>query len=234
MKLLKLGLAVFCFAIANTFTYAQETNEAKAKSIIEKGIDAMGGKELFSNIKTLYTKSATITDGRNVYFITKEMAPNLGSFEIEYEGRTVYRSWFDGSTGFEMVNGQKKLADQEEFKDKPGRKYIMNELAYLDPSLYKVEFVDTDKAENLHKIKATATDGSVVNLFYDTKDFLLKKEIKENPVKNSFSTILCEKYKKFKGLVHCSKTVLRSEDGDQILNLVDLSYNKNIDKKDFK
>lgn len=119
MKLLKLGLAVFCFATANTFTYAQETNEAKAKSIIEKGIDAMGGKELFSSIKTLYTKSATITDGRNVYFITKEMAPNLGSFEIEYEGRIVYRSWFDGSTGFEMVNGQKSWLIRKNLKINP-------------------------------------------------------------------------------------------------------------------
>ena len=224
-----------CMIIAgNNSVFSQNTNEAKAKEIIEKAIKATGGKELLNSIKTLYSRSSTVVDGRDVNYITKEMAPNKGSFEVEYQGRIVYRSWFDGKTGYELINGERKLADQAEFTDKLTRKYIMNELAYLDPSLYKVEFVETENAEKLNKIKATATDGSVTYLFYDTESSLLKKEVKENPVKGSFSTILCNEYKKFGDLTYCSKNTFRYDKGDQVLTLLDLYYNKNIKEKDFK
>lgn len=224
----------FCLIIANNFVFSQAKEEIKAKEIIEKSINATGGKELLSNIKTLYSKSSTVMDGRNVNYITKEMAPNLGSFEIEYEGRIVYRSWFDGKTGYETVNGQKKIADQEEFKDKHDRKYIMNEVAYLDPELFKVKFIKTDEDEKLNQVEATAKDGSITNLYYDTESFLLKKEEKKNPNKSSFSTILCTDYKKFGELTYCSKNIFKSENGDQVVSLIDLKYNKDIKKSDFK
>jgi hypothetical protein len=233
MKLITTILTV-CTVISSNFVFSQSTNETKGKEIIEKAVNAKGGKELLNSIKTLYSKSSTITDGRNVNYITKEMAPNMGSFEVEYQGRIVYRSWFDGKTGYNMVNGEKKVADQEEFKDKLDRKYIMNELAYLDPTMYNVEFVETDNDQKLHKIKTTAKDGSITNLYYDTESFLLKKEVKENPSKGSFSTILCNEYKKFGDLLYCSKNTFQSEDGDQVLTLIELYYNKGIKRADFK
>lgn len=233
MKLITTILTV-CTVISSIFVFSQSTNETKGKEIIEKAVKATGGKGLLNSIKTLYSKSSTITDGRNVNYITKEMAPNMGSFEVEYQGRIVYRSWFDGKTGYNMVNGEKKVADQEEFKDKLDRKYIMNELAYLDPTMYNVEFVETDNDQKLHKIKATAKDGSITNLYYDTESFLLKKEVKENPSKGSFSTILCNEYKKFGDLLYCSKNTFQSEDGDQVVTLIDLYYNKGIKRADFK
>jgi hypothetical protein len=234
MKLLTTAITICSVFAAHQTAFSQNTHETKAKEIIERAIDATGGKDLLSSIKTLYTKSSTVMDGRNVNYITKEMAPNMGSFEIEYQGRIVYRSWFDGKTGYETVNGEKKVADQEEFKDKLDRKYIMNEMAYLDPSLYKAEFVGTDQENKLQHVKVTAKDGSVTNLYYDTESFLLKKEVHENPTKGSFSTTLCTEYKKYGDLNYCSKTTLRSENGDQVMTLLDLYYNKNIRKSDFK
>ncbi|PIF46234.1 hypothetical protein CLU96_3258 [Chryseobacterium sp. 52] len=233
MKLLTTILTV-CSVITSSLVFSQSTNETKAKEIIEKAIKATGGKELLNSIKTLYSKSSTVMDGRNVNYITKEMAPNMGSFEVEYQGRIVYRSWFDGKIGYETVNGQKKIADQEEFKDKLDRKYIMNELSYLDSSIYSVEFIETDNTHKLHKVKAIAKDGSIINLYYDTDSFLLKKEIKENPSKGSFSTILCNEYKKYGDLLYCSKNTFKSENGDQIVTLLDLYYNKDIKRADFK
>lgn len=234
MKRITTVLTICCVVVLQNFAFSQTVEETRAKEIIEKAITASGGKELLTGIKTLYTKASTIVDGRNVYFITKEMEPNLGSFEIEYQGRIVYRSWFDGTTGYDTVNGQKKVADQEEFKDKHERKYIMNEIAYLDPTLYKVKFIKTDTNQKINQVEATAKDGSITDLFYDTESFLLKKEEKKNASKNAFSTVLCTEYKKFGDLTYCSKHILKSENGDQITNLTDLKYNKGIKKSDFK
>nr|WP_314499445.1 hypothetical protein [uncultured Chryseobacterium sp.] len=234
MKRITKILTICCVVVLQNFAFSQTVEETRAKEIIEKAITVSGGKELLTGIKTLYTKASTVMDGRNVYYITKEMEPNLGSFEIEYQGRIVYRSWFDGTTGYDTVNGQKKVADQEEFKDKHERKYIMNEIAYLDPTLYKVKFIKTDTNQKINQVEATAKDGSVTDLFYDTESFLLKKEEKKNASKNSFSTVLCTEYKKFGDLTYCSKHIFKSENGDQITNLIDLKYNKGIKKSDFK
>lgn len=99
---------------------AQNSNAETNKSIqiIEKSIQAQGGRKLLENIKTLYSKSETVMEGRNVYWITKEMAPNKGSFEIEYQGRVVYKSFYDGKIGYDVINGQKTIATQPNSKIK--------------------------------------------------------------------------------------------------------------------
>ncbi|MGE8512340.1 MAG: hypothetical protein ACN6N7_06505, partial [Chryseobacterium culicis] len=234
MKLLNTILAVTMIAASHPL-FSQTSNEKKAQEIIEKAIQAEGGKKFLSSIKTLYSKSETVMDGRKVNWITKEMVPNKGSFEIEYQGRIVYRSWFDGKTGYELVNGERKLADPAVFKDKTDRKYIINELAYIDPKLYKIELIDENPDKMYYKIKATYITGKVTYLYYDVKSFFLsKEETVENGEKNAFSTVLQSDYKKFGDLWYANKLTFVSEDGNQEANLVDLYYNKNIEEKDFK
>jgi len=108
-------------------------------------------------------------------------------------------------------------------------KWLILILNYLKWSLLK-----TDNEQKLNEVEATAKDGSITNLFYDTESFLLKKEEKRNPSKNSFSTIVCTDYKKFGDLTYCSKNIFKSENGDQVVTLLDLKYNKDIKKSDFK
>ncbi|MDR3024038.1 hypothetical protein [Chryseobacterium sp.] len=234
MKLLN-TIAIVSMITASNQLFSQISSENNALQIIEKAIQARGGKELLSSIKTLYSKSETVMDGRNVHWITKEMVPNKGSFEIEYQGRIVYKSWFDGKTGYELVNGERKLADPAEFKDKADRKYIINELAYIDPKLYKIELIEENPDKIYYKIKATYVTGKVTYLYYDVKSFLLsKEETVENGNKNSFSTVLESDYKKFGDLWYATKSTFVSEDGNQEAKLVDLYYNKDIQDKDFK
>lgn len=216
---------------------AQATQKSKSVEIIEKSIQAQGGKQVLENVKTLYTKSETVMDGRNVFWITREMAPNKGSFEIEYQGRIVYKSFYDGKTGYDVVNGQKKVADQEQFKDKNYRRHIINSLDYIDPTLYTLEYIGEEKANNKNcdKIKATLINGKVTYLYYDkTSNFLVKSEVVKNPEKDSFSVVLNDDYKKFGDLFYETKDTFISEDGDQVVKLVDLYYNKKISEKDFK
>ena len=234
MKLLNTVLVVTMITASHQL-FSQTGNEKKAREIIEKAIQAEGGKKLLSSIKTLYSKSETVMDGRKVNWITKEMVPNKGSCEIEYQGRIVYRSWFDGKTGYELVNGERKLADPDEFKDKADRKYIINELAYIDPKLYKIELIDENPDKIYYKIKATYVTGKVTYLYYDVKSFFLsKEETVENGEKNTFSTVLQSDYKKFGDLWYATQSTFVSESGNQGANLVELYYNKGIEENDFK
>src|SRR5690349_17585060 len=126
---------VFLFGLScvlSTFLNAQTHSDANARQIIFNAITAVGGKEYLESVKTLYTDMITEMDGRKVHWITKEMLPNKGAFQIVYNDRIVFQNWYDGRTGFEMVNGEKRKADPNEFKDKPYKKNIFNELDYLD------------------------------------------------------------------------------------------------------
>ncbi|GAB0157520.1 hypothetical protein CHRYSEOSP005_27980 [Chryseobacterium sp. Alg-005] len=232
------NITTICTLLFSTgFLFSQNAESDKSVQIIEKSIQAQGGKELLKSIKTLYTNSETTMDGRHVNWVTKEMAPNKGSFEIVYEGRVVFKSFYDGKTGYDVVNGQKKIADQDQFKDKNYRKNIMNSLDYIDPTLYKLEYIGEEKANNkdCDKIKATLINGKVKLLYFDkVSNLLVKSEVIKNPEKNSFSTVLYEDYKKFGDLVYETKQTFISEDGSQVAKVVDLYYNKKINEKDFK
>lgn len=217
-------------------TFSQHNESNKSNQIIEKAIEAKGGKELFKSIKTMYSNSETVMDGRHVRWVTKEMIPNKGSFDIIHKGRLVYKSFYDGTTGYEVVNGIKKKADQEEFKDKNYRKNIMNELDYLDSTLYILEYLGLEKVNNkdCDKVKATLVNGKVTFLYYDQKtSFLIKSEVVLNPEKNSFSIILHDDYKKFGDLICPTKETLVTENGNLIVKTIDLLYNVGISEKDF-
>lgn len=234
---MKIKTTFYTLLLSSTTLFAQNSLANKSFQIIEKSIEVQGGRKLLENIKTLYTNSETVMDGRNVNWVTKEMAPNLGSFEIVYQGRTVFKSFYDGKTGYDVINGEKKLADQEEFKDKNLRKHIMNSLDYIDSSLYTLEYIGEEKTNNLNcdKIKATLSNGKVTYLYYDKISGLLaKSEVVKNPEKNSFSIILYDEYKKFGDLVYETKQTFVSEEGSQIAKVIDLYYNKKINEKDFK
>lgn len=234
---MKTGTVVLSLLLNSTILFAQNIDTKKANEIIEKSIQARGGKELLKGIKTMYSKSETVMDGRNVNWVTREMVPNKGSFEIIYQNRVVYKSFYDGKNGFDVVNGKKEPADPEQFKDKNYRKNIMNEIDYLDTTLYKLEYVGEEKANNkdCHKIKATLVNGKVSYLYYDkVSNLMAKSETIANPEKNSFSSILYDNYKKFGDLVNETKQIFVSEEGNQEVKLIELYYNKNITDKDFK
>lgn len=233
---MKKTITVFMM-LASSLLFSQTEKTNKAREVIYHAIDAKGGLEVLESIKTLYSNSETVMDGRNVNWITKELAPNKGRFEIVYQGRTVYASFYDGKTGYEIINGQKTLADQESFKDKNFRKHIINELDYLDPNLYQLEYLGTEKVNgnDCDKIKASLVNGKISYLYYDKKSHLmLKNEVVKNLEKGSFTTIIYNGFKKFGNLTYETEYELISEEGSQKAKIIDLKYNEGITDNDFK
>ena len=87
----------------------QSLKEIKtANDVLENAIRALGGKDYLVTIKTLYTDISTEMEGRQVHWITKEMLPNKGSFQIVYNDRIVFQNWYDGKTGYENSKWRKK------------------------------------------------------------------------------------------------------------------------------
>lgn len=237
MKNQKIYFLIVIQAIGLNIINAQNKSDNFAIEVINNSINAMGGKNLLQSIKTLYTDSETEMEGRKVNWIVKEMLPNKGSFQVIYQGRTVYQNWFDGKVGHELINGEKKIADQEEFKDKEFKKNIFNEFDYINLTLYELEFLREEIVEsnNCNKIKATLTNGVAKFLYYDKNTFLLAKTEKVlNSETKSFSTTYYSNYKKFENLIYFTQMKFGESGNAQIAEIVKLSYNKNITAKDFE
>ena len=225
-----------CFFTLHIVTAQTVKTELTAKEIIENSITALGGKEYLQSIKTLYTEIKTEMQGRPVIWITKEMLPNKGAFQIVYEKRVVFENWYDGTTGYEMVNGEKRKADPEEFKDKAYRFNIFNELDYLNPDLYQLELLTDEDVNNetCYKVKAFLKNGAVRILYFSKKTFLLIREDKsENPEKDAFTIGYFLKYKKYGKLVFYSELKMGSGDKWQTGKLTKLLVNENITDSDF-
>ena len=115
------------------------------------------------------------------------MLPNKGSFAIIYQGRTVYKNWFDGQQGYELAGGEKK-ADTGDFDDKPYKKNIFDELDYLDTSLWKIALVgeDTVNQHSCYKIRGILANGSIQIWYYDKATYyLLRKDRFNDPEKKA-------------------------------------------------
>ncbi len=233
----KLFPTIFFLLLLNS-VFGQSFKEVKtANDVLENAITALGGKDFLLSIKTLYTDMSTEMDGRQVHWITKEMLPNKGSFQIVYEGRVVYHNWYDGKTGYEMVKGEKQKADPEEFKDKEFKRNIFNELDYIDSSLWKLELIGEEKVhkEACYKIKATAVNGEVQHLYYSKHSFYMLREDKiANSEKGSFSSVIFSDYKNYNGLIYYSVLKLSAGKKTQVGKVVSLLINEQITEEDFK
>ncbi len=238
MKTSKLILILTLQLFLTNSLFAQKIdNTLSAKDVVNNAINAMGGKDFLLTIKTLYADISTEMDGRQVHWITKEMLPNKGAFQIVYNDRIVFHNWFDGKIGYEMVNGIKTKADPSEFKDKQFKKNIFNELDYLDSTLYKLELVGEEKLgpEVCYKIKATLTNGLVKIIYFSKETFYTLREDKvSGKEKDSFSTTLFSEFRKFGNLTYYTVMRFGEADNYQTGKIVSLMINENISEDDFR
>jgi hypothetical protein len=227
-----LFFSFFCITL-----HAQQTKKPDPTGIVKNCIEAMGGEDFLRSIKTLYSDIKTQMEGREVNYVTKEMLPNKGAFKIVYKERTVFQNWFDGEKAFETVNGEVKKADLAEFKDKFDRKNIFNQLDWIRPELWTLEFLNEEKVglKDCYKIKATRKSGLVELLYFDKESKLLQRDDKVEDVnKNSFSTTIYVNYKKYSGLTFASEMKIGDKDSMQTLTVVELKINSGVSEIDFK
>lgn len=234
MKKITVTLTILLLLTSPIFSQSSKT--ITAETIINNSIQAIGGKEYLKSIKTLYTDLKTEMEGREVNWITKEMLSNKGAFQIIYKNRVVYQNWFDGVKGYEIVNGEKKEADQNEFKDKKFKNNIFNELDYLDAKLWSIDFIGEEKVGEImcYKIKAELTNGLIKYIYFDIKTFYtIKIEKVLNLEKDSFSVTLFSKFKTFGKLIY--PTELSFGDGTEFqkAKIESLLINENISESDF-
>jgi hypothetical protein len=220
-----------------TLPAQSQSEPLDAYQILNRSIEAAGGKAYLQSIKTLYTDFATEMEGRPVNWVVKEMLPNKGAFQIVYNTRTVYQNRFNGTIGYEIVGGEKKPLEPAAFKDKAYKKNIFNELDYIDTSLYKLKLVGEENVgkEKSYKVKVMCVDGTIRYLYFNQSSFFLVKEEKVSSTSpDVLDIVLFSEFKKFGQLTFYTVMKMGSGGAYQTLKLEKLLVNESVKEQDFE
>ena len=235
MKQLLLIFSFFILFSAEGRNKSFAGDSLDAHAILNKAIEAQGGKDFLGSIKTLYTNTVTRMDGIEVNWVVKEMLPNKGSFQVVNNNRILYQSWFDGKNGFEIVNGKKRKQNTGENNDKIVKKNIISEMDYVDSSLWTIKLVGQENVlkQMCYKIYACSVNGIVKYLFYSKQSFLLLKEEKIlSP--DLVYTFFFMSFVKQGQLTFCNEIKLLKNGKYQEVRILDMAINKNVDDTDFR
>ncbi len=140
-----------------------------AEKVINKYLDAIGGKDKVMAVKTTMIVSNATVQGTPLVMTMKAAAPNKSSQEIAVMGNVMQKSTFNGTTGYASSRGQKRDMTAEQITKAKSANALFSDLAYTAGKLLRIEPLDGKNAYVLG-----FNDKEV---FYDMTSGLKVKEI---------------------------------------------------------
>lgn len=140
-----------------------------AETVVNKYLDAIGGKDKVMAVKTTMIVSNATIQGTPLVMTMKAAAPNKSSQEIAVMGNVMQKTVFNGTTGYSSARGQKKDMTAEQITKAKSGNALFSDLAYSAGKLLRIEPLDGKNAYVLG-----FNDKEV---FYDATTGLKVKEI---------------------------------------------------------
>jgi hypothetical protein len=232
---------IFCalFLFTTAIAFAQTADE-----IVNKNIDAMGGKDKIAAVKTL-KMTATVDVGPNMKAPISMFVVNNKSYrmEFEFQGMKMIRA-YDGKEGW-MVNpfGGKKDAEHmnpEDIRDAQDQSDIAGDLFNYKEKGSTVEYLGKEDMEgtDTYKLKLTKKTGDVKYYYIDASSYLVLKETTKRKFqdKEVEGENLMSNYKKVDGVMFPFTVESRAKDEaqGQAMNMETVEINPKIDDTMFK
>lgn len=212
------SILILFFTTHTTFAQdSMEVSKQKAKEVIEKYLNAIGGKEAIKNTQDRTTIMRGTAMGQNITIIAKQKAPNKMRQEIKAGGMDQVII-FDGEKGVMNVMNQKievKDKELEALKIEASMDFM------LDPESFgiKIFYEGTEKLDgkDVNKIKMIMPSGLRSFSYFDSESGLKLKEQKEMQTQMGLGeqTLVYEDYKEIEGVKYPHK-IIQSFGGQSI------------------
>lgn len=141
-----------------------------AADVVDKYIDAIGGKEKVDAVKTTMIVSNATVQGTPLVMTDKIAAPNKSSKVITAMGNVAQKIVFDGMKGYQEVRGQKMDMQPAQIEEAQSMMLPFSDMAYKKGKLDRIEPID---GENYFVIQFNNLE-----VFYDMKTGLKAKEVR--------------------------------------------------------
>lgn len=199
-----------------------------AETVIDKYVDAIGGKEKVAAVTSVMMTSTAKVQGIEVTSVDKMAAPNKMSKVISGMGQVFQKVIFDGESGYQEARGQKMDMTADQIKEIKASSLPFVDMNYKTGKLDRIEPIE---GVNYYVIKSGETD-----IFYDTKTGLKYQEVKTMKGPNgdvSVPTIFGD-YKEVNGILF--PYAIAQKMGPMDLNFVikEIKINEGVSDADFK
>jgi len=243
-KLTKFGTVNYLDREGNKTTAPSKMKEAPAgmtaESVLAKYIEAIGGKEAITSIKTMTGDYSMTIQGMGVIMTNSFKAPNKTKSEIKVPqmgNAVVQASVFDGKKGMQQVQGQTMPSEENANIESNIEGRLVPEMAYVENGV-KTSLLGINKLEGkeVFVIEAVYPTGKKLTLLYDTDSYLKMKEAYVQSTPQGDFTITQEfaEYKAINGVLIPHS--LKGAQGPQLMEmkLETVEVNKPIKDEIFK
>jgi predicted Zn-dependent peptidase len=153
-------------------------------SVVDKYINAIGGKDKVSKINS-YTMNASMSmQGREIDFKAVRAQGGKEMNTVSSGGQTFQKQVFDGKTGFSEQMGQKVMMTKEEIADNMKNTEVFEEMAFAKSPDYKVTGIEKINGEDSYAIK-----GGDKAYYYSVKTGLKTGETETEKIQGQTMTI---------------------------------------------
>lgn len=229
----KLLIPFFCLALSGTaFSQSKTAQPAvqeivalsslqqQAKKVMDRYVNAIGGKAKLSSIKSILQEGTISVMGQELETVTKKMGNKLKS-EQKMGGQVVATTVFDGTKGYVEQMGQKM--DLPEAQAEALKKSKMVE--GLEPNYAKITNVTTEDIAG-KKYDVITNDGA--KMYFDTTTGLLYKAQKDQ------GTMTINKYITVDGMKFPSEMTTEAQGMEVEITTTKVIINQGVTEEDFK
>jgi predicted Zn-dependent peptidase len=209
-----------------------------AETVLNDYIDAIGGKDKISDLKTLSMKMEASIMGQSLNMEATRMAPNKLFMEVKMGGNLMQKQVFDGEKGASSgMQGSKKI-EGDEALDMAISSAIVEEVEYLnqgiDLNLISIENINGSDA---YGVEVTMPSGKKSTRYYDSESGLLVRttNVMEGPQGAMTLSTDYEDYKEFGGVMF--PTGIKQPMNPQMkmdIKVTEVLVNEDVDESLFK
>ncbi len=217
----------------SVMTLAQ--SDAKAIEILQKNIEASGGKDKMMAIKSMTrTMEVNMPFGtaeaeafyKNGKFYTKSSTQGNVVFEQKYDGNRAFVGGMQGNQVLDDEKAVKRIADQ-------GKIFPMVDME----TTTTLKYAGTDKVNGAecHKITTKSEDGNEGTMFFDAKSNMLVRMIQVGEFNGTKfeSTIDFSDYKPIDNILFAHKMSMTNAQFSMEMKMKDIKLNPEIADKIF-
>lgn len=222
----------------------EKKSDPKALEIVEKMIEAMGGRKTLEAVKdTTAMGSMEMTQmGMEGSVTVYTKRPNLMRMDIEVMGMSITQA-FDGNIAWGVDPQTGSVQEMPEQQTQQFSREALGDAVYLHPDKHGIVFtykgVDTIEEVEHHVVLMTYPDGYETTFFIDGKTFLIYKSqaIAPNMMTGTDSDVetIFADYKELDGTM-VSYSFTQYMDGEEfmIFTMDEIKYNTGLDDSLFK
>lgn len=200
------------------------------KAVLEKYIDAIGGKKALGEVKTIMTTSSGTIQGTALEMTSKVSSNNKMAIEMKAMGMSLMKQVVNENGGYMVQQGQRKDLTGEELAEMKSGAVPFEELNLLNKTDLALGAV-----ENINGADAYAIKNGKTTYYFDVKSGLKvgeAKEMEQMGQKMTQTTYYAD-YKEVKGIKFPHKTTLNIGMELELITS-DVKINEGVTEEDFK